>query len=429
MAVLSAHIHDLAAFSQPQYAWKNLVAKRASSIAALAAAAPKGLTGRVGATPWDFAEIIAAGYEFVPQPSLQQYLSVTPKLRKRDAAHFAGQKRPEVLLFNLKSIDNRYAPLDYGRTLLEIIASYDPVDLHDGHLVLASRTHRRLITERLVERRSAHLGEWLEVPPPYDGFIFASMNLPQTLLGDLITFAYKQPQLMLDIRYGNGRVDTFHYVPILGEDGFFLLPYATPEPRLFIDGEASEAVHNHGSFVGAIRLRQEGFAGLAFASETIVQFNRFTASGQREVAFKDTSNGLLLLTMSEVVETAGLSLIDEGLFAHTPTVLRLKLPAKRVVTGSFGFLDRAWQTGRPKPTTFVIASRTPGGQRHVHFERTLDPIARTEDRGQQSFEVALPEAAENSSEDVEVTFETKAVAGDASWGWTYWGGLYIQRLR
>ena len=99
MAALGEQLGALATLSHPVRTWEGYVKQRTKMDAVLAAGAPKGLAGTVGAVPWDLAEIIAAGYTFVPQPSLQQYSSYTDNLQHKDAAHFAGKNWPgQVLL-------------------------------------------------------------------------------------------------------------------------------------------------------------------------------------------------------------------------------------------------------------------------------------------------------------------------------------------
>jgi hypothetical protein len=130
---------------------------------------------------------------------------------------------------------------------------------------------------------------------------------------------------------------------------------------------------------------------------------------------------LLRLRRAEVsTGTLDFHIVPRGVFAHAPSTLRAHLPVGRSIRGEFGYVDGAWQKGRPAGARFVVSVHD---NQQILFDRTLDPLRTIEDRGRQSFMITIPSIGEP---DREVVLTIAPVNDDNSWGWTYWSEFRIQ---
>jgi hypothetical protein len=413
---LSAQIGAFQQLASPGAALKEFEARNDEALQRLASAAPQGLTGSVGSVPWDFAEVIAAGYEFKPQPSFQTYASYTSRLRQKDLEYFAGSKRPDNLLFSLMSIDGRYPTLDLGSSLLEILRNYDPIGVWKSGLVLRSRTTQRQFEWDQAERIHARIGEWANVKSTTD-LSFVKTAIQTRLIGQAIAFVFKQPHLWLDVRFSDGRMISRRFVPQLAETGFALVPFEVGAHELFriSFGEDQERARPV-----AIRLRPMNVSSsFAYGTEFEWEHRSFRLLGRPEHPFAVKDRPVLSVLLNAKVEkSAGHRSIPEGYFAHSGTKLIGEIQPTGELRGSFGFLDSALRVGQPGPVRFSIKIQGEDGSEANAFERVLDPVAQPADRGRQTFVIPMPKEARRP---VRLIFETSPTTDRAGWGWTYWG--------
>jgi hypothetical protein len=89
----------------------------------------------------------------------------------------------------------------------------------------------------------------------------------------------------------------------------------------------------------------------------------------------------------------------------------------RQITGKFGIERAAYDSkGDTDGVLFIIEHIAPDGNRASLFERHLDPKSRPDDRGSQSFQVALP-----ANHDGTIVLRTTNMPGHrGKWDWSYW---------
>jgi hypothetical protein len=360
--------------------------------------------------------VIAAGYDFRPQPSLQSYSSYTSRLRQKDQEYFAGPKRPDNLLFSLISIDGRYPTMDLGPSLPEILGHYDPIGIWKTGLVLRSRTTPRLTEWGQTERIPARIGEWASMPST-TGLSFVKAALRIRLAGQIVSLAFKQPHLWLDIQFSDGRTISRRFVPQLAETGFALVPFEAGAYELF---RTSYGEDQDRARPVAIRLRpMNASSSIAYGTEFEWEHRPFRLIGRPEHPFAIKGQPVLSALLNAKVEkSAGHKSIPEGYFAHSGTKLVTEIEPTGELRGSFGFVDSALRVGKPGPVRFSIRSIGEDGIEVTAFERILDPMARPADRGRQTFVLSMPQNARGSAR---LVFETSPATEDAGWGWTYWG--------
>jgi hypothetical protein len=114
--------------------------------------------------------------------------------------------------------------------------------------------------------------------------------------------------------------------------------------------------------------------------------------------------------------------------AHATTELVFRGSAtQRKITAVYGILPGAYDgtaTGFSDGVEFVVSARLPGGTEKVVFRRFLNPHAVAADRGSQALSLPIPETGAGS----EIVLRTlPGPSGNASYDWSYWGAIHIDR--
>ena len=176
--------------------------------------------------PWDVA--VAYGYALAwrPRPVLQSYQAYTPYLDHLDASHLEGPNAPERLLLAYRSIDSRYPPYDEPALFRAIVARYQVVGQDQDFLILTRRLQPG--STRLDPIRTVHarLGDQIPVPPsPNGGIVYAAVNVPYSLKGQLMNLAFQPSELHLRFQLDGGAVGPFRFIPRTAPDGLMLGSY------------------------------------------------------------------------------------------------------------------------------------------------------------------------------------------------------------
>lgn len=422
LAQLTSQMAAVTAWRSPVVRFDALATLRKSAEQQLGQNAPANLVGSVGVVPWDFSEVIAGGYNFDPQPSLQQYSSYTPRIRRLDLEHFADDRRPDNLIFRLATIDDRYRTVEIGPSLPHILAGYDYSGGHAGALpgsplVLSRRKTARKIETTALGEIATSMDSWTPVPDLRDGAAFVGIHFHERLRGKLYAFLYKQSSFELQLKFANGEQTTSRVFPSLVSDGFMVLPPEVSEADLFSEMTAIPPQRPRNPLI-AIRIHPMDLAASGFAADLTVSVASVTVRGEAEHP-ELKLDPMALLATGRVLKTTGFRMVDtDTLLAHSPTTIAVRLAAGKRLSGRFGVFDGAWQQGSPAPVTFKI-STVEAGSRRVIFEQTLDPTNQTSDRGAHSFSIDLPEQGLPSG-GVDIEFET---GPGSSWGWSYWSKL------
>ncbi len=201
----------------------------------LAASAPlPAFSGGVDVIPSQQSRVIAAGLDYRPRPSFQEYSTYTPALLAANRAFLAGPNAPRWILFGPENrfaamgLDHRYPNLTEGALWLDLLRLYRP-ERHIGEL-LALR--RRDVPAPLVlgepRRSDVGFGDMVPVESVSDGpsprAVFATVDVRPTLLGRLAAFLYRPPPLAVTVRFADGQERPYQFLSGIGISGFVLSP-------------------------------------------------------------------------------------------------------------------------------------------------------------------------------------------------------------
>jgi hypothetical protein len=362
-----------------------------------------------------------------PRPVFQSYSAYTPKLMARNLKFYQSDRAPEYVLWRHLSIDARYPTTDDALLIPELPRIYQPEFEENDYLLLKRRpgTHAEPLKRELLLTRSLHLGETLELPVSFERAIWFQARLPLNKLGQLRALLYKPPLIRLVAKDNHGTEYVWRLLPRIAEEGFLL------SPLLETQGDFASFMRGRGrKWIRSLRLEsprpdREFWARIWDCAEI-----RLYALPGLEIYHS--------LTMQEWVEegicnqvptSAHANLPPEtfaigtnrALFLHAPSSISFK-PADDItqLSGTFGIRDGAFQgEGQTNGVDFVVEQTLADGSTALLLKRPLRPLQAANDRGPQTFTVALkPE----TNRQITLRF-LPGENDDSRWDWSYLANL------
>jgi hypothetical protein len=181
---------------------------------------------------------IAHGLDYRPRPVFQSYIAYDAALATMNAAHLRDDP-PQSILFAINFTDHRYPALDDALSWPELLTRYEPVAASRDFLAMRRTKPRTL---RVLRTRTVHgrLGEPMAIPA--DGLVWAEIKVETTILGKLLAFAYKVPELTIAVDDVEGRL-----IRRTAGAGFLLSPVVTQPSELFGQRSAHSVVVKGGA--------------------------------------------------------------------------------------------------------------------------------------------------------------------------------------
>ena len=181
-----------------------------------------GLAGKVDLYPTELSVVLANGLNWDPRPVIQSYSAYTDRLALLNAESLTRPEAPDTVLFQIATIDHRYPALDDGRSWPLLMSRYSPVGLRGDYVELQKRVvSAATAIGAPVADREALFGERVALPA---GPIWAEIDVEPSLVGRLVSAAYKLPLLTMTIDYENGTSRDFRFIAAMARGGFLLSP-------------------------------------------------------------------------------------------------------------------------------------------------------------------------------------------------------------
>ncbi len=265
------------------------------------------LEGSVDIFPWDQTILLANNLDYNPRPIFQSYSVYTPKLIKKNIEHLNSPRAADYLLFDIKTIDGRYPSLDDGALWPTIWRNYDPVGHSSGFLVLERRSLPREVLLNEISNVSSEMGQSVTLPQVHK-LIWAKMKIHVSPLGKLLTLAFKQSILKLEVTFDDGKSEIKRLIPSMASEGFLLSPYITEEKDfanvlLLINPEKPSARH-----VIKVKIIESKIAKLFFKREVYWEFSEVSlARDLTEPTTKELSQQLEWASIKEQVNNKEMS--------------------------------------------------------------------------------------------------------------------------
>lgn len=175
-----------------------------------------------GSSQW---AVIANGMNYRPRPTIQGYAAYTPELQRLDLSFFESSRRPEFLLVNMHTFDNRYPVFDDPLVFPLILANYHPAGEEMNFLLLKANSgplitpHYELLTKKTVAFGVPFgFAEWS------DQHLLLKLEIKPTVWGHLVGTAFQLPPLEMEL-FGEDGFSQVRFSPGMVQSGFLVNPF------------------------------------------------------------------------------------------------------------------------------------------------------------------------------------------------------------
>jgi len=251
------------------------------------------LEGSVDIYSYRQACLIVSGNRWSPRPVFQSYSAYTPRLAELNAAHLQGPRAPDHVLFRVEPIDDRLPALEDGPSWPALLQQYAPRKLDDDLVYLKRRPGVEEPRPQYGETRAVAVGEPVEVPP-HDRLLMAQIELSRTLLGRLLSIAFKPTAPRIELVLAGGATLDYRLVPGMSAAGFLLSPHvgSTQEFVLVQEGSAAMAINR----VRSLRVRVDNAGRWLWSGHARVRF--------AELAVAPSGTAIARMTMQPALAAA-----------------------------------------------------------------------------------------------------------------------------
>jgi hypothetical protein len=352
----------------------------------------------------------------------------TPWLQDQNAAYVANPAtRPEYYLTHLQTIDERLLAQDDAGALQNIAQLYRPVATEQGLVLFQARAGSPKTTvPRWLETRPIAFDSPV-LPPAVgaDELLLCTISAPLSLTGKLRGFLYKPPLVFMSLEgSGISQPGFRRIVPTM-----FTRPIQL-DPVLEDTRDLVALFQNvRGKSVNRVTLhtRQPGL----FAADQISISFYAAPRPPREQEIADRLLEVLRFPLANVPpatiqspnspdrQLGGLPIRQ----LEPPGLIRFALTGHETsIDFLYGIDPLAYTTGKTNGVRFMVEVQKPGRPPELVFDRLLDPVTKSLDRGPQESRAVLPPVPAGT----QLNLRTDAgPGGDAAWDWAYFSRIRL----
>lgn len=171
--------------------------------------------------PWNAQLLIENKLDFRPRPAFQSCTAYTPWLEKRNIGHYNSSEGPDAVVYELATIDERYALFDEPQLNLLLMRNYLCTDTFrsDGRftLLLEKKVNARPIAFQNVTEYEIKIGKPFV---PRDS-CFYELDLNYSIAGKVISALRYDPAIQLEVRTADGNSHWYRTSAELLRSGIF----------------------------------------------------------------------------------------------------------------------------------------------------------------------------------------------------------------
>ncbi len=390
------------------------------------------LTGTVDEWPDNGALAVLAGYNYKPRPMPMSFSVYSKVIGQRNATFLNSPDAPDHVLFQVETIDGRLPTIDDPLSWMSLVTNYDisevtPRDL----LILDRRSSPRAISSSPIVDTEIAWGQTLALNSKPRRFVRMQLDPELTWIGQLLSLAYKPPQIWLEVKYRDGGTGRFRLVPDNAKLGFILSPVIEDmHGALQLFG----VVNNISSWreVVSVKLVQVPTLSFAYKKQMRVQLSYLDRGPPLEIVPGNAaiqhiaSLGQLRVVSTgtppvEIREFSGLA--SPVLYAHAPNSLAVNIDQNaESVTLGFGMLPGVETGLSGDGVTFrVFGIKSADEKGEPLFERHLDPAHNRDDLGTKTTTVSFPEGVYKG-----LVLETNpGPKGNTDYDQSYWSEVHV----
>lgn len=395
------------------------------------------LKGTVDEWPDNGALAVLAGYDYRPRPMFMSFSAYSRAIGERNVAFLEGARAPEHILFEVATIDNRLPTMDDSLSWKSLLRHYEVGDIaRNGLLILDRRAVPRTLS--LVPFLETAIGwdEPLALRAERGRLIWAEIDTEKTAVGQLLSLAYKPPEIWIDVTRWDGSVQRFRMVPTNAKLGFLLSPIIQDQAAaLKLFGQLDDGQQSSRD-VKSIRLRLIPSLKMAFNKDIPVRLS-YMDLGHQLAAIPKIAAITRMKVLFELEASAPAdrrpvwvnirSIPDVDypvLYAHAPALLSLNIEQQATeVSFGFGMLPGSELGLAGDGVVFrILGKKNIGGDEELLYEKRLDPAHNSSDTGRHTGKASFA-----AGQYQRLIFETNpGPAGNADYDQAYWSDVAVR---
>src|SRR5207245_2219109 len=168
-----------------------------------------------------------------PRPIFQSYSAYTPTLAEINAAHLRSDRAADHILFDVWTIDGRFAAQDDSLSWPELLTRYDMVSMAGQYILMDKSVAPRRYELTPIGKTVAKFDEAITIPSMMEGPIWATIDIRPSFLGNVLAMPYRPPRVSLTVLTRSGRAYGGRLVPGEARAGFLLSPVVENRQSFF----------------------------------------------------------------------------------------------------------------------------------------------------------------------------------------------------
>ncbi len=211
-----------------------------------------------------------------PRPVFQSYSAYTPKLAEMNAAHLRSDRAADHILFDVWTIDGRFAAQDDSLSWPELLTRYDIKVMAERYILMEKSVTPRQYELTPIGETVARFDEGIEIPSMIGGPIWVRIDIRRSLLGNVVAMLYRPPRVSLTVLTRSGRTYGGRLLTAVARAGFLLSPVVENRQSFFALASTNWQHELADLEVTSARITTDGGRGMAsqYKSPVRVRFYR-----------------------------------------------------------------------------------------------------------------------------------------------------------
>src|SRR4029077_16937206 len=189
--------------------------------------------GSTDVYPLSQAVALGPGVTWRPRPIFQSYSAYTPKLAEMNAAHLRSDRAADHILFDLWTIDGRFAAQDDSLSWPELLTRYDIMGMAGPYILMGKSVTPRRYGLTPIGETVARFDEGIEIPSMSGGPIWVGIDIRRSLWGNIVARLYRQTRVSLTVFTRSGKAYGGRLITATARSGFLISPLVENRQSFF----------------------------------------------------------------------------------------------------------------------------------------------------------------------------------------------------
>ena len=134
-----------------------------------------------------------------PRPIFESFSAYTPTLAEINAAHLRSDRAADHVLFDVWTIDGRFAAQDDSLSWRELLTRYDITGVAGRYILMAKSLTPRQYQLTPISDTMAGFDQAIEVPSMIGGPIWVTIDIRPSFWGNVMAMLYRPPRVSLTL--------------------------------------------------------------------------------------------------------------------------------------------------------------------------------------------------------------------------------------